>query len=334
MAFTSVTPSVRISAIHWQRFGQIDREWVGLGHPPPVREWKCIGVGRTGIAGIFVERNAIEDVQPCRDDDVRRHRGANRLDNVARQSRAVLVTAAEGPRPIPCAEQFAQQVPVALFHVDEVEPDRDRELGDRDIGIDEPFQFVVGNDRVIRRDFLTGFSIHNGAWVEDWIVSRKDRPLTVSARVSELQSEEKIGIVAVCVAMGLTAVGHDVREVRFCRLVQRNLPWRRAAFLNHGTRLAPNKLRATRAEPNVAAESEFSWPAVEFPVASFHRVNAPTVADRPPADCNGLEHRREIVAESYVDPEPRVLGFQIGNRLVLEERGHFAPEVVSRISVR
>ena len=72
----------------------------------------------------------------------------------------------------------------------------------------------------------------------------------------------------------------------------------------------------------VAAERQFARPAVELAVTPFHRVNAPAVPDRPAANRDGLEQRREVVAEAQVDSEPRVLGLNVRDRLVFEEGSH------------
>src|SRR5205823_2243846 len=99
-----------------------------------------------------------------------------------------------------------------------------------------------------------------------------------------------------------------------------------ARRLRDGARLAPDELRPARAEPQVAAEGQFARRAVEFAVAPLHRVNAPPVADRAPADGNEPEERREVVGEAQISAEPGVLRFEFRDGLVLEEGRHATPE--------
>ena len=91
-----------------------------------------------------MEGDAVVNVEPRGENDRGRYRGPDGLEDVAGEARAVLEAAAVGAGAVASAEQFIQQVAVALLHVDEVEPDLDRELRRRDVVIDEPLQFVVG----------------------------------------------------------------------------------------------------------------------------------------------------------------------------------------------
>ncbi len=212
---------------------------------------------------------------------------------------------------------------MALLHVEEVEPHVDREFRDRHVVVDQSLQLVVGDERVIGRDLFAGGFVRDRPRVEDRVVRRDDRArVAVPPGVRQLQPEQEVGVVAVGVAVRLAAVVHDARERRLGGLVQRDLSRGGAAGLRDGARLAPEQFRPARAEPHVAAEGEFARRAVEFAVAPFHRVNAPPVAGGAVPDGDGLKQGREVVGEAQVGAEPRVLGFQFRERLVLEELGH------------
>src|SRR5207244_5343623 len=91
------------------------------------------------------------DVQAGGDDEVG-HRGANGSDNVACQAGAILETTAEGARSCPGRQQLTEQVAVALLDVNEIEADAPGEAGGRDVGVDEPAQGIVVEQRIGRVD--------------------------------------------------------------------------------------------------------------------------------------------------------------------------------------
>src|SRR5262249_32958749 len=109
------------------------------------------------------------------------------------------------------------------------------------------------------------------------------------------------------------------------RFVQRDLPRGCTRRVCDRAGFAPDQFRAPCTETNVPAEGEFTWSAVEFRIAPFHRVNAPPVADRARAHCQRLKHGLKICRESKVDAEPRVLCFDFRNGLLLEEFRHGSP---------
>ena len=78
-------------------------------------------------------RHAIEHVEPRRQHSGVTETAADLREDVAHEARSMLEAAAVWPGPRPGAEQFVQQVRVALLDVDEVEADVARERG----GIDE-----------------------------------------------------------------------------------------------------------------------------------------------------------------------------------------------------
>ena len=204
---------------------------------------------------------------------------------------------------------------MALLHVQEVEPDRDRQLRRRHVAVHEAFQVVVGEQRRVGR--------HLVAADEERVVRGDERTaVTVAAGVRELDAEEQVRVVAVRGPVGGAAVRDHVGEGVARALVQPDLARVHAAVVGDGARLAPDHLRPAVAEADVAAERELAGPPVGFTVTPLHRVNAPAVPGRARADRQRGEQRREVVGEAEIGAEPGVLRLHLGDRLVLEEPGH------------
>ena len=88
-----------------------------------------------------VERGeAHDDLQPGR-------RGANAVDDLAHEARAVLEAAAERPGPLVRAEQLVAEIAVAVLDVDEAKARVGRQLRGGDEVVDQPAQLVVAQDR-------------------------------------------------------------------------------------------------------------------------------------------------------------------------------------------
>ena len=123
---------------------------------------------RTGFADVTAGSHAVRDavvyVHPRGDHQVRNF-GADGGDDIAGQAGAVLVAAAERAGTAAGAEQFAEQVAVALLDVDEVEANATGHPGGRDVGVDQPAQGIVIEQGIGRID--TGERIEEGVVVTD-----------------------------------------------------------------------------------------------------------------------------------------------------------------------
>ncbi len=174
---------------------------------------------------------------------------------------------------------------MAGFHVDELKADFVREAGGGDVVVDQPFQIVVGPDDALIVRIDVELCIEQRMMVGDprfeaFIVRARE-----AAGVGELQADEQIVVGAERFAMGVAAGGQQIGQaVAVARRGERLIGIRPAVGLHGGRFAAPDQLGAAQAEVPPAAQRVRRRRAIAVGVPAFHRMDAPAIADREPAD--------------------------------------------------
>jgi hypothetical protein len=122
--------------------------------------------------------------------------------------------------------------------------------------------------------------------------------------VSQLQTEEKVGIIAPSTTVSFSAITNEPCQGREMAWIGEQLPGIRTPFGNHSSRFTPNEFGSALAESLVPAKRQRPWRAVWIPIATFHRLDTKAIADPPSADIDGSKQRLPIVTQSNVDSEP------------------------------
>ena len=99
---------------------------------------------------IRLERHGIERAQPHADAQARRF-GADALDDLAHEARAVFEAAAIRSGPVDGAEEFVAEIAVAVLDVDEIVAALLGALGRDHVVVDQPLDLVVADHRPARR---------------------------------------------------------------------------------------------------------------------------------------------------------------------------------------
>jgi hypothetical protein len=107
--------------------------------------------------------------------------------------------------------------------------------------------------------------------------------------MSELQTEHQIGIGSVGGAVGLSAFGNELGEIRLCLVIQKKLTRIRPTIIGDGTRFPPNEFGSTGSKASIATEGQLSRSTVQFPVTPFHRLDTPAIANHATANRDGLK---------------------------------------------
>ena len=138
-------------------FGEIVFERIVRIAAERIRIRRAVGFRHAGAerAGhrqrrIRLERHGIERGKPHADLQPRRF-GANALDDLAHEARAVLQAAAVRTGPVDRAEEFVAEIAVAMLDVDEIVTAGLGALGRDDIIVDQPLDLVVADHGPVRR---------------------------------------------------------------------------------------------------------------------------------------------------------------------------------------
>ncbi len=220
------------------------------------------GVRRTGHprSGIRVSgiRDTVVYVHPGSQRQFVLRFFANASDHVPDQPRPVLETPAVSAFPEPRGQEFGEQVAMALLDVYEVEPQfpgQDRGIHE---GIFHPAEFGVRQHRVVRGNRYLALLVHEGNRIGGGIVKGDQRfPVTVPARVGQLQPDHEVVIAAMDGPVGLAGLREQCFEGRGVALVKPELAGIRPGFLRHGRGLAPDQFGAALAEEPPPAEYQF-----------------------------------------------------------------------------
>ena len=153
-----------------------------------VRVRAGVRFGLSGALGVCYEWDQVERGEPHRDREVW-SAIADAGNDGAKKIHAVFQIAAEAAGATVSAEEFVQEVAVAVFHVDEVEPRLMSEHGSIDVSHHEFVEFVVAENCRLRRA---------DAFVEDrMFVRRPWRGYAVgagpAAGMCELQARDLVG---------------------------------------------------------------------------------------------------------------------------------------------
>jgi hypothetical protein len=243
-------------------------------------------------------------------------------DQAADEPGPVLQRAAESPGAFAGAEQFVEQVAVALLQVDEVEPERGRPLRGGDVAVREPFQLGVGDQGAPRAGALAGLLVEHRAGIEHGVVLGDHGAAdAVAPGVGQLQPDDEVAVVPEGPPVRPSAGLQQPGDLRGGLLRQKELPGVRAPLGDDGRRLHPDQLGPAGAEPLVAPDGQVAGGAVRVPVAPLHRLDRHPVADRAAAERVRPEQGGEVLRQAEIQPPRLGIGEEGSRRLVLEETG-------------
>ena len=250
-----------------------------------------IDLGHAGAIGALAVRHDVErreadhHLQP-------RHGGANAVDDLAHEARAVFEAAAEPSRALARAEQLVAEIAVAVLDVDESEPGFSGQRCGRDEVVDHAADLIVGQhaDRT-RKPAIEDGVRHGGQRLGTLVPVG----LRKTARVGQLKPDVEIGVRtgAEPLDVGRDQLLAQPRDGRKGSGGQHQLVRVGASIVANGDRLAaPDQLRAALAEVLPAADREIGRLAAGRAVPPFHRQHAEAVADAHVTDLEWVGKRR------------------------------------------
>ncbi len=283
---------------------------------------------RTPGAGLRVRPmgQCIEDRQAHAEAQPRRGR-AHRRDQGAGEPRAIGERRpAPAPAALPRAEEFVEQVAVAVFHVDEVEASRLRERGRPGERLDQRIDLVIREHRSVVGDADTAIEQRMPLRDARAPAARLgDRP---AAAVRELETDDGRRVAG---AAGLVEQRRpQARQRRRGPLVENQLLRIRPALGHHRDGFAaPDPAGSRRAEASPTALGERRRQPVARCVPAFHRLHDEAIRGdqgtlRTGAERERLGERRggaglDRIVAGEVEPQRREAFAQRGCGA---ERGH------------
>src|SRR5262249_32617222 len=144
----------------------------------------------------FPIRDAVKHVHATGDHQAGNF-GANSLNNVARQARAIRQASSVRTRPFLRSQQLVEQIAVTLLDIDELIAGAIGKLGRRDVVMDETFEAVVREHGIIGVSRLAGRLVNDRTRIQDRVMyCDEGLQIAVPPRMGKLQADDEIVIAA------------------------------------------------------------------------------------------------------------------------------------------
>lgn len=275
------------------------------------------GFAGRGEGGIGTEGDEIESAEADAEVDFVSAR-ANAGDDFAQEARAVFEGAAVLAGASVGAEEFVEEVAVAMFDVDEIGAGFGGEGGCFNIGFDQLLEFVVREDGGVRGD--AEFFVENGMAIGDagfqflFVVRAAE-----AAGMGELKTDDEIVGSAVFSGVRGGEFFAEFADASDVFAVDDELVWIGAAVgtNSHGF-AAENEFGAAFAEASPAPEHVIGDAAGSGAVPTFHGMNGDAIADASAVDgdlFHGAQEwgigRGDGIVAGQIDAETLQMRFEI-----------------------